>query len=207
PPDRRAPPRSRGARAERRRAVAVTVAASPQRLVSGAPHARSERLLARAWRRVNRQSAVPIAFALAALVGAGDFATKAEVRFTLLYLLPIGLASWFRGRAFSLAVAPLYTAIWCVTRLTSHPDRGAVVIAWNLFGQSGVFALFALVIARLRARLASEVHEREDAIDQLRHAERLTTVGKLAAGIAHELGTPLNVVAGRASLIASGRHV
>ncbi len=38
---------------------------------------------------------------------------------------------------------------------------------------------------------------------QLRHADRLSTVGKVASGIAHELGTPLNVVAGRASMIAS----
>src|SRR4029079_666705 len=33
------------------------------------------------------------------------------------------------------------------------------------------------------------------------HAERLTTVGRLASSVAHELGTPLNVVAGRARLI------
>lgn len=42
------------------------------------------------------------------------------------------------------------------------------------------------------------------ALEQLRHADRLTTVGKLASGIAHELGTPLNVVGGRAQMIASG---
>jgi signal transduction histidine kinase len=41
-------------------------------------------------------------------------------------------------------------------------------------------------------------------MEQLRHADRLTTVGKLASGMAHELGTPLNVVAGRARLIAGG---
>lgn len=40
--------------------------------------------------------------------------------------------------------------------------------------------------------------------DQLRHADRLTTVGKLASGIAHELGTPLNVVSARAQMIAGG---
>jgi signal transduction histidine kinase len=40
------------------------------------------------------------------------------------------------------------------------------------------------------------------ALEQLRHADRLRTVGQLAAGIAHELGTPLNVVAGRARMIA-----
>ncbi len=50
-------------------------------------------------------------------------------------------------------------------------------------------------------RLATERSAREAAMEQLRHADRLTTVGKLASGIAHELGTPLNVVQGRARLI------
>jgi signal transduction histidine kinase len=50
-------------------------------------------------------------------------------------------------------------------------------------------------------RLAEERAAREQATEQLRHADRLTTVGKLASGLAHELGTPLNVVRGRAKLI------
>jgi signal transduction histidine kinase len=41
-------------------------------------------------------------------------------------------------------------------------------------------------------------------LDQLRHADRLATVGKLASGVAHELGTPLNVVAARAQMVAAG---
>jgi len=50
-------------------------------------------------------------------------------------------------------------------------------------------------------RLSEERAAREQATEQLRHADRLTTVGKLASGLAHELGTPLNVVRGRAKLI------
>ncbi|MEO8701878.1 MAG: ATP-binding protein [Kofleriaceae bacterium] len=53
-------------------------------------------------------------------------------------------------------------------------------------------------------RLADERAAREQATEQLRHADRLTTVGKLASGLAHELGTPLNVVRGRAKLILDG---
>jgi len=53
-------------------------------------------------------------------------------------------------------------------------------------------------------RLAAEQGAREQATEQLRHADRLTTVGKLASGLAHELGTPLNVVRGRAKLIVDG---
>ncbi|HEX7836249.1 MAG TPA: HAMP domain-containing sensor histidine kinase [Kofleriaceae bacterium] len=51
-------------------------------------------------------------------------------------------------------------------------------------------------------RLSEAQSERARATEQLRHADRLTTVGKLASGLAHELGTPLNVVSGRARLIA-----
>ena len=51
------------------------------------------------------------------------------------------------------------------------------------------------------SRLVAETAARVHALQQLRHAERLVTVGKLASGIAHELGTPLNVVSGRAKMI------
>ncbi len=59
-----------------------------------------------------------------------------------------------------------------------------------------------LAAAHERLRIATEA--RIAALEQLRHADRLATVGKLASGVAHELGTPLNVVAGRAQMIASG---
>jgi two-component system, NtrC family, sensor kinase len=47
--------------------------------------------------------------------------------------------------------------------------------------------------AATRARIAT--------MEQLRHADRLTTVGTLASGVAHELGTPINVVEGYAQLL------
>jgi two-component system NtrC family sensor kinase len=46
-----------------------------------------------------------------------------------------------------------------------------------------------------------ETLARISALEQLRHADRLITVGRLAAGIAHELGTPLNVIAGRVKML------
>ncbi len=51
--------------------------------------------------------------------------------------------------------------------------------------------------------IRKETEARIAALEQLRHAERLATIGRLSAGIAHELGTPLNVVTGRAKLIAA----
>lgn len=51
------------------------------------------------------------------------------------------------------------------------------------------------------ARTEAESVARVQAVEQLRHGDRLITVGRLAAGIAHELGTPLNVVAGRLKML------
>jgi signal transduction histidine kinase len=59
-----------------------------------------------------------------------------------------------------------------------------------------------LEAAQSQAR--EERHARTALLEQLRHADRLSTIGRLASSIAHQLGTPLNVVAGRAGMIASG---
>jgi methyl-accepting chemotaxis protein len=59
-----------------------------------------------------------------------------------------------------------------------------------------------LLESRNREKDATE--KRLSALEQLRHADRLRTVGTLASGIAHELGTPLNVIAMRAKMIATG---
>ncbi|MGK4000083.1 sensor histidine kinase [Sorangium sp. So ce1024] len=59
-------------------------------------------------------------------------------------------------------------------------------------------------LAEARERAARETAARIAALEQLRHADRLGIVGKLASGLAHELGTPLNVVGGRAKMITRG---
>jgi two-component system, NtrC family, sensor kinase len=60
-----------------------------------------------------------------------------------------------------------------------------------------------LRLVETRQALTAETEERLRTQEQLRHADRLATVGKLASGIAHELGTPLGVALMRANMIAS----
>ncbi len=55
-----------------------------------------------------------------------------------------------------------------------------------------------------RKSLEQEMTARAHTEDQLRHADRLNTVGKLASGLAHEVGTPLNVISARARMIEQG---
>lgn len=56
-----------------------------------------------------------------------------------------------------------------------------------------------LLIAK--EKIDFEYNARLKTLEQLRHTERLSTFGLLSAEIAHEIGTPLNVVDGRAKMI------
>lgn len=58
-----------------------------------------------------------------------------------------------------------------------------------------------LIIAKQKINF--EYEARLKTLEQLRHTERLSTFGLISAGIAHEIGTPLNVVDGRAKMIIS----
>lgn len=77
--------------------------------------------------------------------------------------------------------------------------------------QQDELGMLAVEVNAMSERLfeANRRAERETAariatLEQLRHADRLMTVGMLASGIAHELGTPLNVVSARAKMMLAG---
>ncbi|MFO0665424.1 MAG: ATP-binding protein [Polyangiaceae bacterium] len=56
-----------------------------------------------------------------------------------------------------------------------------------------------------RVELAQESAARLATLEQLRHLDRLRTVGTIASSIAHELGTPLNVLLIRGQSLAAGK--
>jgi len=58
-----------------------------------------------------------------------------------------------------------------------------------------------------KAQIREERRARTGLMEQLRHSDRLSTIGRIASSIAHELGTPLNVVSGRAMMIAEAEEL
>ena len=79
--------------------------------------------------------------------------------------------------------------------LRGHDEFAELAVALNKMCEQ---------LAEARQGIQTETEARIATLEQLRHADRLHTVGRLASGVAHELGTPLNVVSGRADLIALG---
>lgn len=85
--------------------------------------------------------------------------------------------------------------------------KGDFTTSENLSGGDELADL-STTIERMREQLAEArkaeeraTAEKIEALEELRHTERLATLGQLSAGMAHELGTPLNVISGRAKLI------
>ena len=140
--------------------------------------------------RIDRRTVVPISIALALLVGFCDLVTGIEPTLTLLYLLPIALAAWYRGRAFATWIAVLATLLQAIS---SRHDN-ALVAVWNAIGSFGVFLVVIWLVTLLHAYVVRERNRLDLAVSQLRHAERLNVIGTLAAGVAHEIGTPLDVI-------------
>lgn len=100
-------------------------------------------------------------------------------------LLSLLLGVWLVGR-------PVNVLVEKARRIGRGDFSGSIQLP-----QAAEFAVLAEEMNAMCGRLAS-------VLQQLRHADRLATVGKLASGIAHELGTPLNVISARAAMIASG---
>jgi signal transduction histidine kinase len=124
-----------------------------------------------------------------------------------------GIASWCSLIAAVLGVAmvgrPVRTLVEQARRIgTGNLEGRAPVLRKDELGELTVeMNAMASRLQVARDDLATETNARIGALNQLRHADRLATVGKLASGVAHELGTPLNVVAGRAKMIRTAADV
>ncbi|MBI4269329.1 MAG: HAMP domain-containing protein [Candidatus Rokubacteria bacterium] len=75
-----------------------------------------------------------------------------------------------------------------------HDEIGRVAEAFNEM---------AAQLEAARLRLLAETERTVELEQQLRHAETLTVAGKLASALAHEVGTPLNIISGRAEFLQS----
>lgn len=113
--------------------------------------------------------------------------------------LALLLGGWFVGR-------PIRALVAKARRIGAGDLAGPLVLKQR--DEVGVLADEMNAMCDRLAAAAAELRAASEAriavLEQLRHADRLSTVGKLASGIAHELGTPLNVVSGRARMIAGG---
>ena len=106
---------------------------------------------------VSPTGALAIALGLMLCVAVGDELTGADVSFTLLYLGPIGFATWFvslsAGVLLSILSAIASFGVDLAARSVPLPGP---ILAWNLAVQLGTFLALVVLLAALKDRLESE---------------------------------------------------
>jgi signal transduction histidine kinase len=89
-------------------------------------------------------------------------------------------------------------------------ERKIIGIGREVMGQRQDGTIFPMDLAvgetyigerRLFTGMVRDITERKRAAQEMQRADRLALVGQLASGLAHEIGTPLNVISGNAELL------
>ena len=156
-----------------------------------------------------------------ALTSAGHYLTPADLRlwhglFQRLYYLPVVYAAvafgWVGGLVAGIVSALLYVPHIVTT--WSHVHHYAIEQYADIF----MFLAVGLVTgvlsdrersrrAELQAALTKLEHmnlELQNSFEQVKRADRLSAIGQLAAGLAHEIRNPLASIDGAAEVLESG---
>ena len=85
------------------------------------------------------------------LVGAADYLTGRELAFSLFYLIPIMLVTWYVGRTWGLAFSLVSALVWLAAdQLAGHPFSGPVIPFWNTAIRLSFFVLVTFLLSALK---------------------------------------------------------
>lgn len=96
-------------------------------------------------------------FALIAVVGILDFLTGYEIAFSLFYLIPISLVTWFAGKRLGMMAVIVCAVVWYFADVASgRPYSHPAIIFWNTAVRTSFFFVVMTLLSALKKTLENE---------------------------------------------------
>jgi len=91
-------------------------------------------------------------FIFVAGVGVADILTESEFSFSLFYLIPIVLVTWFCGRNLGFVISVASAGMWFLSNVfEGHSYSQPIIRYWNAIVRLGFFVLVTLLLPALKA--------------------------------------------------------
>jgi diguanylate cyclase (GGDEF)-like protein len=98
-----------------------------------------------------------LGFALLAVFGIADYWTRWELSFSLFYLIPIMLVTWYGARITGIVVSVLSGGVWFFSDITTAPAYSHLLDPyWNAFVRIGICLLVNFIFHSLRESMQRE---------------------------------------------------
>jgi len=115
--------------------------------------------LARWLRKLSKGSVIILGFILVSCVGVIDYITGYELGFSIFYLAPILLVTWFSGRWPGILIALLSAVVWLAVDMSTEQHHIHPLIPfWNAGIRFGFFLIIGFLLSMLRIKMVQEQH-------------------------------------------------
>jgi diguanylate cyclase (GGDEF)-like protein len=135
------------------------------------------------------------AFLFISALGVVDYATSAEISFTLLYLLPVAATAWFFGPRSGVAIAAFTAATWLTADYLSGGFHGNIFIyTWNFASRLTMLLVVGFLLARIRQLLLNERQmSRTDPLTQAVNSRAFREMAEAEISRSERYGYPLTL--------------
>lgn len=126
-----------------------------------------------------------------------DYHTGLEISFSMVYIVPVAIASWYGGVGVGAGIAMSSALVWVLGELAggraySHP----LVAMWNTGLRGAMFLVIVWTLTSLRQALARERQAREQA------SKASEAQSMFLAQMSHDIRTPMNAIIGTSDLLS-----
>jgi signal transduction histidine kinase len=136
--------------------------------------------------------------ALILIVGIIDYLTGNEISFSIFYLFPVALATWFVNKRIGILFSIISAEVWVLADvIMSHSYSHFLIYIWNAFVRLCFFLIVTYLLSMLKVSFINEKRlNRELKQHVLALSEKNKELDAFNHTISHDLKVPLVVIGG-----------